>query len=100
MGGNPAWTLLFAPHGIGVETALRLMAVIGTVDILLALSILLKPLRIVLIWMVFWTLVTALARPIAGQSWLDFLERGANIAAPLALLSLRAWPRSWRDLFS
>jgi len=35
--------------------------------------------------MAVWGFWTALVRPLVGMSWLDFVERGANWATPLAL---------------
>jgi len=52
------------------------------------LIILIKPLKPVLLWAVFWTFITALIRPIAGDPIWSFIERFANFAAPLALLYL------------
>ena len=64
------------------------MSVVGTVDVLLAGLVLVRPLPLPLAWMTFWATFTALLRPLSGGSWLDFIERGANIGAPLALLLL------------
>ncbi len=66
-------------------TALTLLTVIGYFDLLVALIILFKPVKPILLWAAFWGFWTALVRPLVGQSWLDFVERAANWAAPLAL---------------
>ena len=58
---------------------------IGTMDVAVALVILIKPVRPVLLWAAFWGFWTALVRPLVGQSVLDFIERFANWGAPLAL---------------
>lgn len=73
-----------------------LMAV-GWMDILVALIVLVRPIRIVLLWAALWGFWTALVRPIVGEPIWDFVERWANWGAPLALLLLRSWPRSGKD---
>jgi len=55
--------------------------------------------RLVLLWAVFWTFITALIRPIAGDPIWDFIERFANIGAPLALLSLVGLPKKVKEWF-
>jgi len=58
------------------------------VDILVALVVLIKPNKYVLFYAIFWAFATALIRPISGEPFLEFIERSANWAAPLALLLL------------
>lgn len=81
-------------------TAMTLLTLIGLMDIILALIILVKPIRIALLWMAFWGLWTALVRPIMGESIWDFVERWANWGAPLALLLLLPRARGFRQWFS
>ncbi|MEK7564270.1 MAG: hypothetical protein AAB510_01730 [Patescibacteria group bacterium] len=76
--------------GLDTATATTFMLVVGVVDILLAIMVLWKPIRPVLLWMAFWGFWTALVRPLVGADlWIkdiwDFIERFANWAAPLAL---------------
>jgi len=66
-------------------TATTLLMLVGILDVLIALFVLIKPVKPVLLWAAFWGFWTALVRPIVGQSVLDFVERFANWAAPLAL---------------
>jgi len=49
--------------------------------------------------MAFWGFRTALLRPIVGEPIWDFIERWANWGAPLALLLLIGWPKSFKELF-
>ncbi len=70
---------------VDTGTATTLLMLIGFCDILVAIIVLLKPLNPVLLWAAFWGFWTALVRPIVGVGWLDFVERSANWAAPLAL---------------
>ena|SRR3989344_1212724 len=72
----------------GVDTALatQILLVIGTFDIIVALFVLLKPNKPILLWAIFWGFSTALMRPVVGEPFLDFVERWANWGAPLALL--------------
>ena len=66
-------------------TATILLVLIGISDVIVAIIILWKPIRPILLWMAFWGFWTALVRPLVGAGWLDFIERSANWAAPLAL---------------
>jgi len=98
--GRKAWVEWFSIFGISdVGTATMLLFLIGLMDIALAILILIKPIRIVLLWMVFWGFWTALMRPISGESIFEFVERWANWGAPLALLLLIGWPKNLREWF-
>jgi hypothetical protein len=70
-----------------VDTAMAttLLTAIGVLDVIVAIIVLVKPVKPVLLWAAFWGFWTALVRPLVGQSVLDFIERFANWAAPLAL---------------
>lgn len=88
--GKKAWLGWFSRFGIfDLSLATQLLLFIGIVDITLAILILIKPIRLVLLWMVFWGFWTALLRPIVGESIWDFVERWANWGAPLALFFLQ-----------
>lgn len=92
--------MLTAMTGIQGETAKTLIHYVGAVDMLVAVLILLKPMRILLVWGTVWALLTALARPVAGDPIWDFVERFANIGVPLALLYIRGWPKTTKEWFS
>ncbi|MEK9173117.1 MAG: hypothetical protein AAB594_00905 [Patescibacteria group bacterium] len=85
--------------GASVETATTLLTLVGAIDILIALIVLIKPIRLVLLWAAFWGFWTALVRPLVGQPVWDFVERFANWSAPLALLLLLGWPKSFKEWF-
>jgi hypothetical protein len=70
---------------VDVATATTLLTLIGAMDILVALIVLIKPMKPILLWAALWGFWTALLRPIVGESFWDFIERFANWAAPLAL---------------
>src|SRR5580658_9583364 len=93
---KPIWCNYFAVFGIGHDLAYRLMPVLGSVDILLGLSLLFYPTRAVLAWLVAWGAVTALLRPLSGESFGEFIERAGNFGAPLALLLLSGF-HDWRS---
>ena len=57
-------------------------------DILIAIIILFKPYKYIVVWMVLWAFSTALIRPLSGEPIWAFIERGANWGAPLALYCL------------
>jgi hypothetical protein len=81
-----AWVPFFAAFGIGRDAAYLLMPVVGTVDILLGLSVLVRPTKAALLYMAAWAVFTALLRPLAGQPFAETLERAGNYGVPLALL--------------
>ena len=79
--------------------ATQLLLLIGISDLLVALVVFIRPIKIVLLWTVFWGFWTAILRPIVGESIWDFIERFANIGAPLALLLIKGFPKNLRDFF-
>ena len=96
--GKKDWIGWFAKFGVSdAGTAAQLLLIVGILDIVFAVLILIKPVRIVLLWMVFWGFWTALLRPIVGMPVWDFVERWANWGAPLALLLLIGWPQSLKE---
>lgn len=98
--GRRAWVEWFSIFGISdPQTATTLLWFVGLLDITLAVLILLRPVRLALLWMAFWGFWTALMRPIAGDSFFEFIERWANWGAPLALLLLIGWPSVRKEWF-
>lgn len=84
--GKADWVKWIAQlTAVDVSTAGTLLMLVGIMDVVLAIVILVKPVRPILLWMAFWGFWTALVRPLVGNGWLDFVERWANWAAPLAL---------------
>ena len=88
---NPKWIPFLEIVGFSNKLAIQIMPYIGMLDILIAISVLIKPLRFILVWAILWAFLTALMRPIAGGSILDFIERAGNWVTPLALLLLLKW---------
>jgi len=86
-----AWIPFLETIGFSNELAIQIMPYIGYLDILIAISVLIKPLRIVLLWAIFWAFLTAIMRPLAGGSIIDFIERAGNWVTPLALFLLLKW---------
>ena len=98
--GKKDWIGWFAQFGVpDPAVATQLLFIIGLMDILLAILVLFRPVRIALLWMVLWGFWTALIRPLVGMPIWAFIERGANWGAPLALLVMLGWPRSVREWF-
>ena len=85
--GKEGWFKYFESFGVSdPSTITSILLVVGIVDVLLAILILVKPIRPLILWMAFWGLFTALLRwPIGGDPIWDFFERWANWGAPLAL---------------
>lgn len=85
---KPIWVNYFAVFGIGKQMAYQLMPVLGTVDILLGITMLIYPIKAIAGWLVAWGIITALLRPLSGEPFAEFVERAGNYGAPLALLIL------------
>ena len=88
---HKSWVPFLEVIGFSNDLAIQIMPYIGVLDILVAISALIKPLRLILMWAIFWAFLTALMRPIVGGSILDFIERAGNWATPLALLLMLRW---------
>jgi hypothetical protein len=98
--GKEAWIGWFSNFGVtDTVLATKLLFIVGIIDTTLAFLVLVKPIRILLLWMAFWGFWTALLRPIVGEPIWDFVERSANWGAPLALLLLLGWPKSFKGWF-
>lgn len=88
--GKKDWVGWFAQFSVtDAGLATQLLFLIGVMDIALALLVLVKPIRVALLWMVLWGFWTALLRPLVGMPVWDFVERWANWGAPLALYLLQ-----------
>jgi hypothetical protein len=80
------WTEQLSGMDTGMAT--KFILIVGIVDVLVALVVLFKPIKPVVLWAIFWGFWTALVRPLVGMPVWDFVERFANWGAPLALLFL------------
>ncbi len=80
------WLPYFAVAGIPEDLAWKLMPMVGTMDILMGLSVLIFPTRAVLLWATMWTVWTALLRPLSGEPIWETLERAGNYGVPFAIL--------------
>ena len=77
-----------------------LLRIIGVVDLLVALLLLIRPWPVLLGWICFWGLITALSRPLSlgFGSYPEVLLRSSHILAPIALgLLWSAWKRTQRS---
>lgn len=98
--GKQAWISWFSTFGISdIALAAQLLFIVGILDVTLAILVLIRPTRIAILWMSLWGFWTALLRPIVGEPVWDFVERWANWGAPLSLLLLIGWPKSFREWF-
>lgn len=99
-----SWLPYFTSIGISQSIAVSLLPIIGITDMLVAIIVLIKPIKIILLWASLWGFITALIRPISGEffsaDFFDFIERFANWAAPLALLAIKGLPKTLREWFS
>ena len=88
--GKPQWVGWIQQFtGASATTATQLLFLIGLMDLAVALVVLVKPVRPVLLWAALWGFWTALVRPLVGEPVWDFIERWANWGAPLALYLIR-----------
>ncbi len=100
IGGKKDWIGWISQMiNVDSQTATTLLLLIGISDLIVALIVLIRPIRLVLLWAAFWGFWTALVRPIVGVGWLDFIERWTNWGAPLALLLVIGWPQSFKEWF-
>lgn len=83
---NPKWIPLLTYVGFTEIQAIQIMPFIGYLDILVAVIILFYPNRYIVYWAIFWAFLTAIIRPISGQSVLEFIERSANWVLPIILM--------------
>lgn len=98
--GKKDWIAWFAKFGVAdAGLATQLLFAVGLMDILVALIVLIKPIRVALLWAVVWGFWTALLRPLVGMPIWDFIERWANWGAPLALLLMVGWPKTFKEWF-
>lgn len=96
--GKEGWFKYFTPFGVTDEqTMINILLVVGIMDLIMAVIVLVKPLKPILLWMALWGLFTALLRwPIGPDPFWDFVERWANWGAPLALLLMMGWPKTMK----
>ena len=98
---KPIWCNYFALFGIDKVTAFHLMPVLGSVDIMMGMILLFRPIRAIAAWLVVWGVITALCRPLSGEPFAEFIERAGNFGAPLCLLLLAGGIKfNFRWLFS
>src|SRR5713226_1195196 len=93
-----AWVPYFGVVGIPPELAWKLMPAIGTVDITVGIVVgLIRPARVLLLYMATWGLLTATIRPLAGEPIWEFVERVPNWAIPLAFFIVRGLDHPWPE---
>ncbi|MEO0454584.1 MAG: hypothetical protein AAFY98_10670 [Verrucomicrobiota bacterium] len=118
------WLPFFASQGVDLDIAWTLQPIIGAFDITMAIMLLWKPRRAILMWMFLWALWTAILRPLAGnlekvkvdgewtvqlatdsmnvpkmQTW-EFWERAGNWGPPFMLLVMAGtFTLAWKDWF-
>lgn len=87
------WVGYFAELGISAETvaSLNLVSVVGVFEIALGIAVLLRPSNRLLAFVFVWKVGTELLRPMAGEPWWEFIERGGSYCAPLALIVVNNW---------
>ena len=97
---KPGWYPFLAQLGLdrAAADAHALLLWSGGFELLLGVLALVWPARALLLFMFAWKLASEFVwYPLVGLPAWEFVERWANYTAPLALLVVRGWPRSWRD---
>lgn len=95
---KPIWYNYFGVFGIGHDVASQLMPLVGVLDIIMGIIFLVYPVRIIAVWLVIWSIITAALRPLSGEPFAELIERAGNYGAPLALLLLSPVIQSkWLD---
>ncbi len=99
LGIKQGWIPYFTSLGLTEGFAATALPLIGVMDIIVAILILVRPYKFVIGWAALWGFWTAILRPLAGSPVWDFIERFANFGAPLALLALKGFPKSFKEWF-
>jgi len=86
--GLQSWHRYLEVVGFSLSQATPMVVGIGYLDVIVAIIVLLRPNKYILLWAIIWAFATALVRPFAGESIWAFVERGANWAVPLAFLMI------------
>lgn len=97
---KPIWCNYFGVFGINHEWSYRLMPIVGSCDVLLGIAMLVRPVRAIPMWLVFWGICTAALRPLSGEPFAEFIERAGNFGAPLAFVLLAGEGRSLNAWFA
>ena len=66
LGVELAWVPFLTTVSVPLEQAPAVMRLIGSLDMVVAASILVKPIRMVICWAICWAFLTALMRPLPG----------------------------------
>jgi hypothetical protein len=87
------WFDYFGVLGIGTDTgqALSLLSVVGVCEILLGVAVLIKPARPLVLAIFAYKLGSEFLRPLSGEPFWEFVERGGSYAAPLGLFIVQAY---------
>ena len=83
--GHLPWIDYLEFIGFSSDRASDILPFIGFLDILVALTILIKPYKYMVLWASIWAFSAALIRPLSGEEIWAFVERGSNWMTPLAL---------------
>jgi hypothetical protein len=87
--GKEAWLPYFNLFGFTDSQGWALMPVVGAMDITFGILILVFPMRLMMLHLAFWGVMTAMFRPLTGEGvWQEVFERGGNYCVPMALLVL------------
>jgi hypothetical protein len=96
---GPVWLHYLQVIGFSEQISLTLLPLIGVMDLIVALWVLIWPIRIVVLLATFLGLITSILRILAGEGIIEFIVRIGNWVVPLALLEMHGWARSYKAWF-
>ena len=93
------WIMDFT--GFSPELAAKALLAVGIIDVAVAFIILIRPVRIIVLWAILWTSWTAIMRilPVIGDPIWEFFEKIIAPASSLALLFVLGVPKNFKDWF-
>lgn len=97
---KPDWLLWWSRvWQVSTQESARALSYIGVGDLILAVLVLLLPWRLFLIKATVWASIVVVVRVFVGVNIFEAVAH-PSWGPPLALLILRGWPRTWRELFT
>jgi hypothetical protein len=91
-----AWLGYLQCVGLESQNGIATLKVIGTMDVIVAVWLFIKPNRPLVIWGFIWLVAVSLIRPLCGESWLELVKRSGYMACAAAWLLVNAEGRHFR----
>lgn len=85
LNGRMSWLPYLMTVGLEQNTAATVLPIIGILDLIVATLLIVRPHKYLFLWCFIWTFAVSIIRPLSGESWLEFVERGAFYGVSLML---------------